>query len=96
MTATEKKQKRERAINEAKMFFDKKSPSLVACLNTLAENYNPNPGPMILEKPTKQTKLRKSSKRDPPRIVSHFAKGEVDLQTKNCSYIETENEISDI
>jgi hypothetical protein len=28
--------------------------------------------------------------------VSHYAKGEVDLQTKNCSYIETENEISDI
>jgi len=28
--------------------------------------------------------------------VSSFAKGEVDLQTKNCSYIETETEISDI
>lgn len=28
--------------------------------------------------------------------MSNFAKGEVDLQTKNCSYIETETEISDI
>jgi hypothetical protein len=59
MTATERKQKRDRAINEAKIFFDKKSPSLVACLNTLAENYNPNPGPMMFEQPTKQSKLRK-------------------------------------
>ena len=79
MTATEKKKRRDRAIQEAKTFFNQKSPSLVACLATLAENYNPNPGPLILEQPTKQTKLRKqSSKKEPPRILSK----EVDLQAR--------------
>ena len=96
-TATEKKHRREKAVNEAKLYFDRKSPSLVACLHTLAENYNPNLQPMMFEAPIKQTKTKKQElKKEPPRIVnSKYARGEVDLQTKNCSYIETETELSD-
>lgn len=79
------------------MYFDKRSPTFVACLSTLAENYNPTPAPMIFEQPIKQNKSNKKlKKKDPPEIISsRIAKGEVDLQCKNCSYIETETEISD-
>jgi hypothetical protein len=90
VSATEKKNRRNLAFKEAKMYFDKRSPTLVACLSTLAENYNPTPG--SIDVPVKQTK--KKIKADPSRVVTGIKKGEVDL-SKNLSYVETETEISD-
>lgn len=75
VSATEKKNRRHLAFKEAKMYFDKHSPTLVACLNTLAENYNPAPAPM--EAPVKQVKRK--TKTEHSRVVTGIKKGEVDL-----------------
>jgi hypothetical protein len=56
VSATEKKNRRDLAFKEAKMYFDKRSPTLVACLNTLAENYNPTPA--LMDAPVKQAKSK--------------------------------------
>lgn len=72
--------RRERFVKEAKTYFDKQSPTLVACLNTLAENYNPTPSPLMFEQPIKQIKGKSREKKKEPDIISsRISKGEVDL-----------------
>ena len=77
----------ESAILEAKAYFNKRQPTILACLRTLAENFNPSYLSAQTQASTRPDVMQNIdlSKKDPPTIVS----GRMGAQTKD-EYVETE------
>ena len=91
----------ESAILEAKAYFSKRQPSILACLKTLVEHYNPEKPKSLITQTHASTKPEcvqsvDLSKKDPPTIVSSrmkpaMADGYVDTETSETVGSGTHN-----